>query len=59
MTRDLGPDSVTLGWVKAHVGIHGDGVADVRATREAQSSPERPIVTGDGVKQAWSKKRRE
>ena len=53
----IGPDTVTLGRVKAHIGIKGNERADEEAKRGAADDPIRPTIREGGVKQVWKDKR--
>jgi len=56
--EELGEDAVTLGWVKAHVGIYGNEKADKLAKEGAEKTSKKTWITEGGLKQAWVKKRK-
>jgi len=56
--EELGEDAVTLGWVKAHVGIYGNEKADRLAKEGAEKTPNTTRITEGGLKQVWAKKRK-
>jgi len=55
----LGPNAVSLGWVKAHNEVQGNEKADQLAKQATNLYPEEPQITEGGLKQAWKKKREE
>ncbi|KAF8454886.1 hypothetical protein BGX38DRAFT_1328212 [Terfezia claveryi] len=56
--KALGEEVVKLGWVKAHVDIHGNQRADALAkTGEEDIYPEEPLITEEGLKQGWRRRR--
>ena len=57
-----GKGSVTLGWVKAHIGIHGNEMADRMAKKGAEKGAEILQVTEGGIQQkvkSWRKEERQ
>ena len=58
--RALGPNGVSLGWVKSHIGIKGNEEADKAAKLGAdEEDPTFPVITEEGLKESWKKVRRE
>jgi len=54
----MGPGAVRLGWVKSHIGTHGNEKADEQAKLGAQELyPDLPYITEGGLKQEWKKRR--
>jgi len=50
--EELGEDIVTLGWVKAHMGIHRNEEADRLAKDGAEKTPNTTRITEGWLKQA-------
>jgi len=55
----LGPNAVSLGWVKAHNELHGNEEADRLAKEATNLYPEDPQITEGGLKQMWKRMREE
>lgn len=56
----IGPNIVSLGWVKSHIGIKGNKEADKKVKLDADEEvSEFPIITEGGLKKAWKKMRKE
>jgi len=63
MQKSLGPDAVRIAWVKAHVGIHGDEMADQMAKAGAklgdeEEGKEKVITEGGCGRSGRGKERR-
>jgi len=54
--RELGEDALTLGWVKAHIGIYGNGMADELAKEGAEKIPNKTWITEGGLKRHVSRR---
>ena len=55
----MGPQAITIGWVKAHIGIAGNEKADEEAKRASSLTPEVSRITEGDIKQEWRRKRTE
>ena len=58
--KAIGHNSVSLGWVKSHIGIKGNEEADKKAKLGAdEEDPAFLVVIEGGLKEAWKKMRKE
>ena len=56
----IGPNAVSLRWVKSHIGIKGNEEADKKAKLEADMEDAAfPVITKGGLKEVWKKMRKE
>ena len=56
----LGPNAVSLGWVKSYIGITGNEEEDKRAKMGADAeNPVFPNITEGALKEVWKRMRRE
>ena len=58
--RACSPKAVSLGWVKAHIGINSNKEADKKAKLGAdKEDPAFPVIMEEGLKKTWKMLRKE